>query len=39
MVFKEFTVLGEQLGFTWEQVENAYLEKNKINHERQLSGY
>ncbi|MDM5333416.1 dUTP diphosphatase [Ureibacillus composti] len=39
MVFQEFTVLGEQLGFTWEQVENAYLEKNKINHERQLSGY
>lgn len=31
--------LGEKLGFTWEQIETAYLEKNKINHERQENGY
>jgi dimeric dUTPase (all-alpha-NTP-PPase superfamily) len=34
-----FMGLGEMLGFTWEQVEQAYLEKNKINHERQRSAY
>ena len=27
------------LGFTWEQIEQAYFEKNKINHERQENGY
>ncbi|MBS4173487.1 dUTP diphosphatase [Bacillus sp. FJAT-49736] len=31
--------LGEMLGFTWEQIEQAYFEKNKINHERQENGY
>src|SRR5690625_5165013 len=31
--------LGERLGFTWEQIEQAYYDKNKINHERQESGY
>ena len=31
--------LGEMLGFTWEQIEKAYLEKNKINHQRQENGY
>ena len=35
----KFVDLGEMLGFTWEQIEKAYLEKNKINHERQESGY
>ena len=35
-----FIGLGEKhLGFTWEQVEQAYLAKNKINHERLESGY
>jgi|SRR5690625_409410 len=34
-----FIGLGEMLGFTWEQIEEAYLTKNKINHERQESGY
>lgn len=33
-----FIGLGEMLGFTWEQIEQAYLAKNKINHERQDSG-
>ncbi len=34
-----FLGLGDMLGFTWEQIEQAYLDKNKINHERQLNGY
>lgn len=31
--------LGRYLGFTWHQIEQAYYEKNKINHERQNGGY
>lgn len=38
-VFADLLGLGEMLGFTWEQIEQAYLDKNKINHERQLNGY
>jgi dimeric dUTPase (all-alpha-NTP-PPase superfamily) len=34
-----FLSLGEMIGFTWEQIEQAYLDKNKVNHERQESGY
>lgn len=34
-----FLSLGLTLGFTWDQVEQGYLAKNKINHERQESGY
>ncbi|WP_121605535.1 dUTP diphosphatase [Virgibacillus sp. Bac332] len=34
-----FLGLGEMLGFTWEQIEQAYLDKNKVNHERQANGY
>jgi len=34
-----FKGLGEMLGFTWDEVEDAYYAKNKINHERQESGY
>lgn len=37
--FQNFLRLGEMLGFTWDEIEKAYLEKNKINHERQESGY
>lgn len=36
---ESFAVLGDCLGFTWEQIEQAYLAKNQINHERQLNGY
>lgn len=39
MVFKEFLTLGEKLGFARNEIEAAYLEKNKINHERQATGY
>jgi dimeric dUTPase (all-alpha-NTP-PPase superfamily) len=31
--------LGQMLGFTWEQIEQAYYDKNKTNHERQDNGY
>lgn len=34
-----FLGLGKSLGFTWEQIEQAYYDKNKINHERQVNGY
>lgn len=34
-----FLELGEMLGFTWEQISMAYFEKNKVNHERQATGY
>ncbi|WP_077623819.1 dUTP diphosphatase [Sediminibacillus massiliensis] len=38
-VLHGFNHLGELLGFTAEQIEAAYLEKNKINHDRQVNGY
>lgn len=34
-----FIHLGEMLGFTWEQVEQAYMEKNRINYQRQETNY
>jgi dimeric dUTPase (all-alpha-NTP-PPase superfamily) len=34
-----FLGLGKLLSFTWEEIEQAYLEKNKVNHARQESGY
>lgn len=34
-----FIGLGEMLGFTWEQIEQAYFDKNQINHQRQEEGY
>ena len=38
-LFQWYLRLGELLGFTWEQVENAYFAKNQINHSRQENGY
>jgi dimeric dUTPase (all-alpha-NTP-PPase superfamily) len=34
-----FYRIGEMLGFTWEEIEAAYMDKNKVNHERQDNGY
>lgn len=34
-----FLKLGEMLGFTWDQIEEAYMSKNRINHDRQSTGY
>lgn len=39
LLFVRFIELGELLGFTWEQIEQAYYDKNKINHKRQDEGY
>ncbi|MGG4039923.1 dUTP diphosphatase [Heyndrickxia ginsengihumi] len=38
-LFSNFLGLGEMLGFTWKQIEQAYFEKNEVNHQRQESGY
>ena len=38
-VFQEFLSLGKNLGFSVEDIENAYLYKNNINHKRQDNGY
>lgn len=37
--FQQILCLGELLGFTWSEIEQAYMNKNKINHERQDNGY
>jgi len=34
-----FIHLGVMLGFTWEQIEQAYYDKNASNHTRQNTGY
>jgi dimeric dUTPase (all-alpha-NTP-PPase superfamily) len=39
MILGHFVGLGEMLGFSWDEVETAYFEKNKENHERQENGY
>ncbi|MGO4496403.1 dUTP diphosphatase [Paenibacillus sp. 2RAB27] len=38
-ICSQFLGLGEMLGFTWEQIEKAYMDKNAVNHERQSNGY
>lgn len=38
-VFSNYLGLGEMLGFEWEEIDQAYFRKNKINHERQVQGY
>ena len=39
IVLEHFVALGELLGFTPEQIEQAYYEKNAINHTRQDNKY
>jgi dimeric dUTPase (all-alpha-NTP-PPase superfamily) len=34
-----FNMDEQRLGFTWEQIEEAYISKNAVNHQRQESGY
>lgn len=36
---KTLFTLGHRFGFTWDEIYQAYLKKNKINHERQTEGY
>lgn len=38
-LFEDFLCLGKNLGFTSEEVENAYFQKNDVNHQRQDNGY
>ncbi|WP_027632741.1 dUTP diphosphatase [Clostridium hydrogeniformans] len=38
-LFEDFLSLGHTLGFTTQDIEEAYLEKNKKNHLRQDKGY
>lgn len=38
-LFESFIDLGFMLGFTWEQIEQAYISKNEVNHQRQDAGY
>lgn len=38
-LFNAMLGLGEMLGFTWEQIEAAYMSKNATNWERQANGY
>jgi len=38
-ILRLFEGLGEMLGFTWEQIEEAYMRKNAENHRRQEVGY
>ncbi|WP_459198628.1 dUTP diphosphatase [Bacillus subtilis] len=37
--FERFLNLGKLLGFSSEQIEAAYMEKNAVNHQRQKEGY
>lgn len=39
LLFNAFVGLGEYLGFEWREIEQAYFEKNAINHQRQEVGY
>lgn len=38
-LFSAFIRLGGDLGFTWDEIYNAYFDKNKVNHQRQEEGY
>lgn len=38
-LFNHFLLLGKKLDFTEEEIFKSYLEKNKINHQRQDEGY
>jgi dimeric dUTPase (all-alpha-NTP-PPase superfamily) len=38
-LFTSYLQLGEYLGFTNEQIEQAYIMKNEVNHERQNQNY
>lgn len=37
--FQWLLELGYMLGFTWEQIEIAYIKKNEVNHVRQTNKY
>lgn len=40
VLFNFFVGIGERhLGVTWDEIEAAYLAKNAVNHQRQVTGY
>lgn len=39
VLWQNFMILGKSLGFTLDEIEQAYLSKNEINHRRQAEGY
>jgi dimeric dUTPase (all-alpha-NTP-PPase superfamily) len=39
MLVSNYIGLGKMLNFTWEEIVEAYHDKNKINHQRQANGY
>jgi dimeric dUTPase (all-alpha-NTP-PPase superfamily) len=38
-LFQHYLDLGYMLGFSWDEIEQAYINKNTINHQRLESGY
>ncbi|AYD41321.1 hypothetical protein D4Z93_12715 [Clostridium fermenticellae] len=38
-LFEDFLTLGESLGFSKEEIEEAYYDKNHINNQKQTVGY
>ncbi|MDQ0338012.1 dimeric dUTPase (all-alpha-NTP-PPase superfamily) [Caldalkalibacillus uzonensis] len=38
-LFQSVIDLGQRLGFSWEEIEQAYKKKNEVNHQRQEQGY
>jgi dimeric dUTPase (all-alpha-NTP-PPase superfamily) len=38
-LLSQYLLLGEMLGFSDDDIFNAYVEKNKVNHQRQDNGY
>lgn len=39
ILFTLFLSLGNKIGFTMDEVEDAYMDKNKVNHQRQEQNY
>jgi len=39
LLFQTYLDLGQQLGFSAEDIEKAYMEKNDVNYKRQEQGY
>lgn len=38
-LFEKYMGLASSLGFSWEDIEEAYIRKNEVNYERQQKGY
>ncbi|MDE5412360.1 dUTP diphosphatase [Alkalihalobacterium chitinilyticum] len=38
-LFDDYLILGEKLGFSTDEMEQAYYDKNEVNHRRQDEGY